>query len=121
MEPLLSRSGLTHPDGTRHSPIWGGASPELGMNAKQLVIERNDGTLPCFANLPAYGCVATCKQNRLWAQSVGAARIAGNGRVDNSVRHHARRPGYGPAADPGKGHRCVPNGGKDLDTVSGSR
>ena len=121
MEPLLSRSGLTHQDGTRHSPIRGGASPELGINAERPIGKRSEGDLPCFANLPGCARAATCKQDRLWAHSVGAAPIAGNGRVDSSARHHARQSGHGPAADPGKGRRCVPNGGKDLDTVFGSR
>jgi len=58
--------------------------------------------------------------NRIWARMVGAHRIAGNGRVDSSARHHARRSGRGPAADPVKGRRYVPNGGTDLDSASGS-
>jgi hypothetical protein len=86
---------------------------------------RGDSNQVGGAKLPSgnlrYGGVAPCMIDRVWARLAGAHRIAGNGRVDSSARHHARRSGYGPAADPVKGRRCVPNGGKDLDSASGSR
>lgn len=116
MGPLLSMVWLPQQLGTRHSPIEAAASPELVMLGDSSQV---GGAKLASGNL-RYGGVAPCMIDRVWARLAGARRIAGNGRVDSSARHHARRSGYGPAADPVKGRRCVPNGGKDLDSASGS-